>query len=335
MMQFEFRDGIRKPHIQLAVLFATLALALIANKLFGDPKDPLNALSPLLGLLVAVEIFWFVTLEVKEGAQKHGWKHEVVDTLVALAVAVMIWFGAQFILSTSTPISAVVSCSMLPNLQRGDFVIVQGAPAGAYEIEMSKAELDSIYSSSSSASYGENNVTLEGSLFSYCVTDSKSAMCRAFVMSPESFIEKKGPFTYRYERCDLRYSNGSQAYMPCLRSVAFRGTEYLTNLSHDVIVYQPVSGDPYSSIGDIVHRAFFKIDADGKTYYLTRGDNNPILDLQVFDYRRGVGNHPVPQESVRGKVISRIPFLGYFKLFISGFFSEDAQCRTQLSFDHV
>ncbi|MFH0736995.1 MAG: hypothetical protein V1827_00365 [Candidatus Micrarchaeota archaeon] len=334
-MEIDFQGGIRKPHIQLIVLFVTLALALLTNKLFGDPKDPLSFLSPLFGLLVAIEIFYFVTLEVKEGAQKHGWKHEVVDTLIALGVAVAIWFGAQLILGTSTPISAVVSCSMLPNLQRGDFVIVQGAPAGAYGIEMSEAELDSIYSSSSDISYGENRASLEGSLFSYCVTDSKSDMCRAFVASPESFLEKKGPFTYRYERCGLAYSNGSQAYMPCLKSVEFKGTQYLTNLSHDVIVYQPVSGDPYSAIGDIVHRAFFRIDADGKTYYLTRGDNNPILDLQVFDYRRAVGNHPVPQENTRGKVIARIPFLGYFKLFISGFFSEDSQCRTQLDYTNV
>ena len=38
---------------------------------------------------------------------------------------------------------------------------------------------------------------------------------------------------------------------------------------------------------------------------------------------------------LRGKVIGRIPILGYFKLFIQGYFQEDSQCRTQLEFTHV
>jgi hypothetical protein len=340
MMSDPLKDALgklqfNKPHIQLIILFGTLALALVSNQLFRDSGSPLNLLSPLFGILVVLELGWFVTMEVKDGAQKHGWKHEVVDTIIALAVAVGIWYGASFVLNTSSPISAVVSCSMLPNLQRGDFVIVQGAPVNAYGIEMTAAELDSLTSSPASINYIGNLATMEGSLYSYCVLDSKSEICQTFIHSPESFIEEKGAFKYRYERCSLSFSNGTSASLPCLKSITFRGKEYLTNFSNDVIVYQPLSGDPYANIGDIVHRAFFVIDADGKKYYLTRGDNNPIIDMQVYDYRRAVGNHPVPQENVRGKVIARVPFLGYLKLFISGYFNEDSQCKTQLDFTNV
>ena len=88
-------------------------------------------------------------------------------------------------------------------------------------------------------------------------------------------------------------------------------------------------------IGDIVHRTMFEINADGKVYYLTRGDNNPILDLQVYDYSRDLGNSPVPSGNSRGKVILRVPYLGYFKLFISGYLQEDSQCKTQLKFSHI
>jgi signal peptidase I len=331
MMELDFRD-IRKPPLQLAILFATLLLFLIANSVLRD--GPLNFLPTLIAIAIVFEIFIFVGMEVKDGAKKHGWKHEVVDTVVALAVAIAIWYGLSFVLNTSTPVSGVVSCSMLPNLQRGDFVIVQGAPVNAYEIEMTKTELEAL-SGPSLVTFGSNNATIEGSLFPYCINNKNSDMCRFFISNPEAFMEKKGPFTYKYERCSLVFSSGSTASEPCVKSVTFKGTEYLANFSNDIIVYQPVAGDYYSLIGDIVHRAMFKINVEEKTYYLARGDNNPILDIQAYDYARVLENTPVPQDNIRGKVIFRIPLLGYFKLFISGYLKEDPQCKTQLDFTNV
>ena len=324
---------LKKTHVQLIALFSTLALALITNALFGDPKSGLSFLPILFGFLVALEIGYFVSIEVKEGAAKHGWKHEALDTAIALVIALGIWFGASFLLNTSTPLSAVVSCSMLPNLQRGDFVVVQGAPVDAYEISMTQAELDSL-NAPATITYPGGEAVINGSIFPYCVADRSRPACQALITAPDSVIEKKGPFTYRYERCNLSYSNGSLAQTPCLKSIDFHGTEYLTSFSNDVVVYQPQPQDAYAQIGDIVHRVFFQIDAGGAKYYLTRGDNNPFLDIQAYDYRTGVYNRPVPAGRLRGKVIGRIPLLGYFKLFISGFLQEDPQCRTQLEFTH-
>ncbi len=333
MMPEQMRDSLRKTHVQILILLGTLALAIVTNALFGDPKSPFNFLPLLFGIMVALEIGYFVTLEIKDGAKKHGWKHEALDTLIALLVALGIWFGASFLLNTSSPLSAVVSCSMLPNLQRGDFVIVQGAPLKAYDIEMTQEELESL-NFPAQVTYPGGSIAINGSLFPYCVANSQSAMCRSFIKSPEEFTEKKGAFTYSYERCPITFSNGTELAMPCLKEVRFRGTGYLANFSNDIIVYQPPAGDYYSLIGDIVHRALFRINVDGKTYYLTRGDNNPLLDLQAYDYSTGMHNRPVPQENLRGKVIGRIPILGYFKLFIQGFYQEDAQCRTQLEITH-
>ncbi|VVC04812.1 Uncharacterised protein [Candidatus Bilamarchaeum dharawalense] len=327
----KIKDSLKKSKFQIVVLFATLALFLITNFLFRDGS--LNFIPILIAILVVIEIVAFVGMEVKQGAQKHGWKHEIVDTIIALAIAVAIWFGLSFVLNTSSPISGVVSCSMLPNLQRGDFVVVQGAPVSAHEINMSQSELNSL-TQDATIFYDNKNITIPGSIFSYCVQHDGNGMCNFFVEHPENLIETKGVFTYKYERCSLTYSNGTKKYEPCLKSVTFKGTEYLTNFSNDVIVYQPPVGDIYSLIGDIVHRAFFKINVDGKSYYLTRGDNNPILDLQVYDYTNKLGNSPIPQDRSRGKVILRIPYLGYFKLFISGYLKEDAQCKTQLEFSH-
>jgi signal peptidase I len=335
MMSDDARALLKKPAVQAGVLLGTLVLALLSNLLFGEPGSPLNFLPILFAILIVAEIAYFVGSEVKEGAEKHGWKHEVVDTVIALAIALGIWFGASFLLNTSSPISAVVSCSMLPNLQRGDFVLVQGAPVKAYRISMSQGELDSLAASKALITYPGGNASIYGSIYPYCLNSRQSPVCQAFIQTPESVVEEKGAFTYRYERCPVHFQNGTDAVAPCLKSVEFKGEEYLANFSNDVVVYQPPQGDLYSAIGDIVHRVMFQIDVDGKQYYLTRGDNNPLLDMQVYDYSTGITNHPIPQDRLRGKVIGRIPLLGYFKLFLSGYFQEDAQCRTQLEFTHI
>ena len=327
-----------KPPPALLVLLGTLVIFLAANWMLRDSPS-LNFIPTLIAALIVVEIFAFVGLEVKEGAEKHGWKHEALDTIIALVVAVAAWYGASFILNTTSPISAVVSCSMLPNLQRGDFVIVQGTQVSAYDISMTPGELASLsgratISYEGSAGSNGSNGSIDGSLFAYCISH-REEVCEILKRAPESIVEQKGAFTYRYQKCPLSVSTGTSLYMPCLRSVTFRGREYVSNFSSDVIVYQPPGTDIYAAIGDIVHRAMFRINAGGKTYYLTRGDNNPILDIQVYDYGTGLTNHPVPQENTRGKVVARVPLLGYFKLFISGFLQEDQQCRTQLQFDHV
>ena len=321
-------DNLKDTKTQALVIGATFALFLLATFL-AIPLLPI-----LLGVVIAIEIFAFVGLEVKSGVKAHGWKNEIIDTLIALAVAVFLWYGAGFLLNTETPVSGVVSCSMLPNLQRGDFVFVQGAEVRAYDIEMTSSQAESL-NGPAHITFGNESKTIPGSIFPYCVAGMGSPMCAEFVKNPSSFVEKKGAFTYRYERCPLTFKNGTQAYQPCLKSVEFGGVEYLTNHSNDVIIFQPPSYDYYSVIGDIVHRTFFRVNVDGKYYYITRGDNNPFLDIQAYDYGSGMMNRPVPEDYLRGKVIGRLPLLGYFKLFISGFFSADPQCETQLEYTHV
>jgi len=335
MMHKKLKIDLNQPYVQLFVLFGTLALALITNTVFGDAHNALNFLPTLFGIIIVIEIAFFVTLEIKEGAQEYGWTHEALDTVIALVVAAVIWYGASFLLNTNSPVSAVVSCSMLPNLQRGDFVIIQGSAPRAYEINMTQSELDSLTSMDSSVSFNGRSVNITGSLFTYCLGNSMSEVCRALKETPASVAEHKGAFTYHYETCGVSFTSGSFVSMPCLKSVGFKGKDYLTNFSNDIVVYQPARNDLYSQIGDIVHRTMFEINVGNQSYYITRGDNNPILDMQVFDAGSGLVNHPIPYKQLRGKVIGRIPLVGYFKLFLSGYFQEDSQCRTQLDFSHV
>ncbi len=69
----------------------------------------------------------------------------------------------------------------------------------------------------------------------------------------------------------------------------------------DILVFiRPGFEDEY-----IVHRAIGKHEEDDEWYYTTKGDHNMFPD--------GV---PVPERLVIGRVINRMPVIGYFSLFI-------------------
>jgi signal peptidase I len=59
----------------------------------------------------------------------------------------------------------------------------------------------------------------------------------------------------------------------------------------------------------IVHRAIAEQNASGELYFTTKGDGNPISDQDA-------GQDPVPEESIIGKVILRIPWVGNYALFM-------------------
>lgn len=301
---------LKNGYAQAAIIVATLLLFLLTKNIF-------------FGVLIAIEIFGIVALEVTSGVKSHGLFHELKETIVALAVALLFWFGATILLNTSSPISAVASCSMLPSLDRGDFVIVQGSVINTYELNMSREEFNQLLNP---AVVG--NKSFAGSIYVYCL-QKVDQLCVGFATNPELFKEQHGPLSFQYSKCGMTVNNKKQ-YEPCVSSVSFKGKTYELSKSHDTVVYQPSSFEIYSRIGDIVHRSQFRINVENETYYLTKGDNNPIFDIQVFDYSTNMGNLPVSQDRIKGKVIGRVPYLGYLKLFISGLFTEPAQCKTQL-----
>lgn len=326
------REELRKTPVQLGVL-AVLLLIFIALELSG--AESLGLLKLAAGLLFVAAFFGFVLMEVKGGAKKHGWKHEVIDTAIALGIALGVWFGAQFILNTPVPISAVVSCSMLDSLYRGDFVIVQGAPVTAYDIEITETELAELQAGYATVTHNGAQKKVKGSAYSFCKTYYFEDFCNNFTKRPSEYHETIGPFTYHYENCLVAMKDGTNTTEQCLTAVEFQGKKYLTNMSHDTIVYGSDSDSLFSLFGDIVHRAFFRMSVNGEHYYITRGDNNPVLDTMMYSYAYRMGNPPVPEKNNKGRVIGRIPVLGYVKLLISGQMAEPEQCRTQLIYGHA
>lgn len=317
---------VKNPYFQAGLLAILLILYLFS------PNDSFRL---VFGFLVAAAMVGLVVYEMKEGVKDRGIKHELKDTLIALGIALAFWFSLQFLLNTSSPISAVVTCSMLPNLQRGDFAIVQNAPISAYSIDMTETEFQQLLGPAEFSVNGTKYST-KGSLYSYCIA-TRDSFCKDFGANPSNYVEIRGPFTFHYSVCTIDIKDKGKVSEPCVTSVSFKGNEYPIKLTNDVIVYQPDKTEIYSLYGDIIHRSYFKINVldTGKTYYLTKGDNNQILDIQVYDYTLQKGNYPISQDKVKGKLLFKIPILGYYKLLLSGFFTEPNQCRMLLSYQYV
>jgi hypothetical protein len=269
----------------------------------------------VFGLLVGLSILWVVLLEFWIGASEHGWKSELKETGLALLLAAAIWFGAGFVLHTSSPLNAIVSCSMLPHIQRGDMVVLSGDRLKAPLEEISS--LDGIGTAQVYMN-GSKVGTFPGSIYSYCAQHQGYPICNSFITDPEAYTEKQGQLTFGYERCEILYpKTGLRQTGPCVSWLEVNGKRYSTDLSNDVAVYQPAKDEYYAIVGDIIHRAFIKLQVGNETYFLTKGDNNPIFDIQVFDERTGKSNRPVEIERLKGRVLATVPVVGYLKLFIS------------------
>jgi len=271
----------------------------------------------MFGLLIGACIVWVVVLEFAQGTKEHGLKNEIKETAIALALALLVWFGASFVLNTSSPLNAIVSCSMLPHISRGDMVVLSGDMVQAQQEEvatLSRISRAQVYES------GVLAAEVNGSMYSYCATRQDSELCRRFIVSPEKFTETHGELAFAYEKCKIVMDKDRDAvYGPCVSYLEVNGNRHYTNLGNDVVVYQPVKGEYYSRVGDIIHRAYIRLynREDGKTYFLTKGDNNPIFDIQVYDEKTGEGNAPVELSRSKGRILVSVPYLGYFKLFIS------------------
>ena len=79
----------------------------------------------------------------------------------------------------------------------------------------------------------------------------------------------------------------------------------------DVIIYRPNGAD---SVHPIIHRAMAWTD-EGQGGYITKGDNNPVVDQTT--YLPGVGAiQPVRDEWIVGKALFAVPLVGYLPLNI-------------------
>ncbi|MEM4554654.1 MAG: hypothetical protein QXT25_02280 [Candidatus Anstonellaceae archaeon] len=267
----------------------------------------------LFGVLCGASIVAAVVLEVLAGIKKHGLMHEIKETAIAVLIALSIWFGAGFLLQTPSPLNAVVSCSMLPNIQRGDLVVIAGWQINAPQAEVKSAQG---LGRAEVIQNGKPVVNVSGSIYSACVQNPSLSLCNDFLSRPQDFTERHGEVMFGYERCQIVYpKSGERQYGPCVKWVQVGGKKYYFDASNDVVVYSPKETEYYARVGDIIHRAYLILKAGNQSFVLTKGDNNPVFDVQVE--LAGERNLPVEMERVKGKVVLSVPVVGYLKLFIS------------------
>jgi hypothetical protein len=249
-------------------------------------KDAL--LSFIFSLLAGLSFISIFIINIAAGIKRHGIKEEIKEIGKAALFAILIMAILMVILGTSIiPVSAVVSCSLLPRFERGDMVIIQKVNMSellAPEIELSEEEFNEIY------------------------------------YKPHEMCKKNGVLEYVCGMCERLNSRTKEfvGHSVCAREVDVKGNRYFENFSNDVIVYQPTGIDGKKYTFDIIHRVFLKIRVNGKYYLLVKGDNNDAFDTVAYRL--------VSEENYRGREVVRIPYLGYLKLFLSLSFAEPPGC---------
>lgn len=297
--------------LELLILAGTLVLYLLTGW-------------SLFAFLIFLEMIAMVVIEIREGIKKHGVKGELKDTAIAILVVGGFWIILVLLLNTSSPVNAIVTCSMVPYMDRGDLVILRGEEPSAPEIEMDEEELEEFLNEE--VVVNVDNITVKGSLWAYC-SYYKNELCTEFITNPEAFEERKGPVVVKYAPCSRMYENGTEERTVCLSYIEYNGETIKENKNNDIVLYTTDKSEYYGGL-EIIHRLFMKIKTSKGTYYVMKGDNNPILDIQVYDYFTGKKNEIKEREDLKGKVLLRIPYLGYYKLFLFGFFEEDPYCNS-------
>ena len=272
-----------------------------------------------LAVAAALMFIVGVIFESMESAKKKGVSHEIKEIVVAIAVAVLLWFGSSIVLNTPSPYNAVVSCSMLPTLQRGDVVVLLGGEVSVPEINLTRDEFEEMLAR------GEEHYVC-----GFCGRGESYVPC---TIDPRTGMEVKGKIL-RY-KCGVckQYYEGEERSIACTEGVYLKGTYFDAAAPEgDIIVYKPRSDDLFAVIGDIIHRAIVKINVDGDSYYLIKGDNNPMFDVQAFDSGLRRTNSIVHSSQLLGKHILTIPVIGYVKLVAAGQFATPENCKTLLSY---
>lgn len=272
-------------------------------------------MSMLLLVLIGLAMFFIVLCESFAGYLEGGLRNEAREVVLAILWALCIWFSIGFLLGTKVPFNGVVSCSMVPSFERGDLLLLQ-ADSGENSIALSQEDFDSL-TSVATVSYAGSIYSFNGSIFSYCVAHPAEGICMEFSKNAPAFYEMHGPLKFSYGYCE-RIAKGSGSLVS--REVCVKGISYNSKPlapTADVAVYEPNKGDLFSYSGDIVHRIVARFSHGNMTKYVTKGDNNPVADMQVYDYAHSLGNSPFPSKSVKGTVALRLPYLGFFKLALS------------------
>ncbi len=290
-----------------------------------------SAISIIFGALAFFMLIILLVMEFVISGKEEGFRKSMVEIVVAIAIIAALWISLRFILNTNDPIDVVPSCSMLPALQRGDLIVLQGISPSEIKapvINVSKAAFDSMTNNIRNESlvclyYTRNGNS--GSVSQFERPGSNLGLFRFTGNSYEQVSSQPSGSLVRYQ-CGaqpVRFSNGTVTNEAYTKSITINGTTVNENLNNSIVVYRTIPQDYFYSLGDafIVHRAYAMLNVSGDYYVLTKGDNNPALDMQYLNY-------PPSFSYLSGVSILSIPYLGYLKIIISGQLLQPSGCNS-------
>jgi signal peptidase I len=293
-----------------------------------------TGLGPVLGVLVFVLIVAIFAMELSHGVKEEGYKRNVLEIAAAVMVVLVLWFGLKALLHTNSPIDVVPSCSMLPYLHRGDMIFLGGANQTTIKapmVDVSTADWNKVMANLSSVSlecvaYEKSGSQLYVSQIvepGYSVGLVETSGINVHVVPNDTRIG--GVLGYTCGAASAKFQNGTVEQEAYTKAVTIGNRTIQGDVNNTIVVYGTVPQDLFYKLGDsyVVHRAYAIVNADGAYYVLTKGDNNPGLDIQYSNYPAGMGQ-------IEGKVIADVPYLGYLKLILSGSYKEPSGCNSTL-----
>ncbi|MGD0728803.1 MAG: hypothetical protein ABR981_01885 [Candidatus Micrarchaeaceae archaeon] len=290
-------------------------------------------ISSILGIALFMIIIVVIIIELLNGVKEEGVTKNIIEIIIAVFVVLALWFGLRFFLHTNNPIDIVPSCSMLPNLKRGDLIVLHGvtniSEVKAPIINISKADYNTMQKNIKSeflscVAYNRTGNEIQVSQLikpGYSVGLLSLSSTGGQIVNQQN--QQNNLIKYACGAQQIQYSNGTTASEAYTTSVTINGTTLNGDRNNTIVVYQTIPQDYFYQLGDsyIVHRVYAVLNVSGVYYILTKGDNNPGLDMQY-------GNYPVNLTYIQGKELLSIPYLGYIKLVLSNSFSEPSGCNS-------
>ncbi|MEM2174715.1 MAG: hypothetical protein QXI58_03730 [Candidatus Micrarchaeia archaeon] len=246
-----------------------------------------HAVSVLFAFLSGISLILIFVIDVLVGVKTHGIKKEIVEIAKAAAFAVGIVIILMVILGTNIVPVSAIYSCSL--LPRYE----RGDMVIIKKVNMSEINAPEIELSEEEFNEIYNS---RPSCNSYGIINYKCSICERINSKNKQHI----------------------GYTVCIRELEIKGRVFEENFSNDVVVYQAETYDGKKGM-EIIHRVFLKMKVKDKYYLLMKGDNNDGPDNSYFK--------PVSEENYRGKVILRIPLIGYLKLFLSLSFTEPKGCE--------
>lgn len=281
----------------------------------------------LLGVFAFLLFIAILVIEFRISLKSEGAKKTTMDIIIAVVFAVVVfWVIPSALLQTTSPINVVASCSMLPVMHRGDLVLLHGIkntseflqkyniPVVNVSQQQFSGMVDNMHEEFlAPLPYTDNNILTANP--SGIITDSNIAyqigMFRCIgasscYISPDS---QPGLIKYNYGIANVVTPSGTYeiVYVP---SIVIGNTNVTENYSNPIIVYKTIKNDSfYPEV--IIHRVFAALKVGNSYYFLTKGDNNAVLDIEA-------GNYPINSSDVLGYVVASVPYLAYPSLIIRG-----------------